>query len=308
MDSVPFCIYKEQIKKECISDSTIKEKRLNSKVVKRITDQQLSDGSWDRFHTLSARSTTRITTENAIRRLLVLGLGKKDIPLQKAFSYMEQYLLRQIDYRDHKESFSDWREINELFTATWMLEIDSTSSIAGKVADKWASLITKCFGGPLFNYMNYLAAFQEIFNVKAGKRVWNIESFHIVSIVRNRLDPLIEDRFIRHILNDDRGLYYMPSSGKLASIPSEFMSRSAVSFVWSHHLLSRYPSYSKYSVEVYDWLMANQSDDGLWDFGSNAKDDVFLPYSDSWRKKINRKIDSTILVQRYLQSIRDGLA
>ncbi|WP_196156974.1 hypothetical protein [Reinekea sp. G2M2-21] len=303
MDPVPFCIFKEQIQGELIADSAVRNSRLKSKQVAKITGQQLEDGSWDRFHTLSTRSIKKITTENAVKRLLILGLGKDDLPLRRAFSYMEKYLLREIDYRDDKENLSDWREINELFSAAWMLEIDNSSSIANRVADKWAMLITQSFTQQEFNYRDYLAAFKKIFKVDAGKRVWNLECFHVVSIARGRLEPKTENRFIKHILGGDKGLYYLTSCGKLDSIPSEFMSRNAVRFIWSHYFLSRFPSYKKYSEPVCNWLKINRLEDGLWDFGPKSKDDVFLPYSDSWRIHINRKIDSTILVENYLQSV-----
>ncbi len=46
-----------------------------------------------------------------------------------------------------------------------------------------------------------------------------------------------------------------------------------------------------------------QFEDGSWDLGSKAKDNVYLPFSDSWRKEINRKIDSTLLILNYLKNI-----
>ena len=171
MDIIPTCIFYKDILGKTNIDVKIKEEILSSKIVKEITDQQLEDGSWDRFHTLSSNSITNITTENAIRRLLILGLDADDEPIQKAFLYMEKYLKNEIDYRDGKEAFSDWREITELFTAAWMLEIDGQSKIAGTVADKWANLITRCFTGKNLNLINYSNAFLEIFQVQAGKRV-----------------------------------------------------------------------------------------------------------------------------------------
>ena len=175
----------------------------------KITDQQFEDGSWDKFHTLSSDSKTSLTTENALRRLLFLGLDINDEPVRNAFNYMKRFLERKIDIRDRKEGLSDWTEITELFAATWILEIDRNCRIAGKIADKWAKLITLSFTGESFNFNDYSKAFLDIFKVKAGKRIWDIESFHIVAILTGRLEPQIEEKFIDYIMNNDKGIYYI---------------------------------------------------------------------------------------------------
>ena len=151
MDIIPTYIFYKDILGKTNIDVKIKEEILSSKIVKNITDQQFEDGSWDRFHTLSSHSITNITTENALRRLVILGLDINDEPIKRVFTYMEKYLQKEIDYRDRKENLSDWNKLTELFTAAWMLEIDSQSEIAGRIADNWAQLITKSFTGDSFS-------------------------------------------------------------------------------------------------------------------------------------------------------------
>jgi len=45
-----------------------------SKLVIDISIQQFDDGLWDNIHTLNSDLRANLTTENAIRRLLMLGL------------------------------------------------------------------------------------------------------------------------------------------------------------------------------------------------------------------------------------------
>lgn len=301
LDDIAKYIYYSEIIHDGAIEPTLKEKVLSSDLVKKITNQQFEDGSWDRFHTLSSDSTTDITTENALRRLLLLGLDIQDEPIKKAFTYMEQFLEKKLDIRDRKEGFSDWNEITELFAATWMLEIDRHSKIAGAIADKWALLVTRSFVGESFDYEAYAKAFVEIFNTKPGKRVWDIESFHIVSIVQGRLEPEVEEKFVDYIMKNEKGIYYI-AKGKLLELPLDFMSRETSRFIYAHTLLSRYACYKDKCSYVVEWLMENRDEDGFWDLGSKVKDGVFFPLSDSWRKRLNRKIDSTVFIQRYVTS------
>ncbi len=299
LDDISKYIFHKDILGKNITQKSLKEKVLSSKWVKNITDQQFEDGSWDGFHTLSSDSITSLTTENAIRRLLFLGLDINDEPIKKVLTYMEQFLVKKVDLRDRKEGLSDWTELTELFVAAWVLEIDNSSRVAGEIADKWALIITRSFAGDSFNFNDYSRAFVDIFNVKPGKRVWNIESFHIISILKDRLEPEIEEKFIDFIMNSEKGLYYI-NNRKLLNLPTTFKSRETTRFIYAHILLSRYSCYAKRCNFVVEWLMENRGEDGLWDFGSKVKDHVILPFSDSWRKVINRKIDSTLFIQKYL--------
>ena len=56
---------------------------VNSKWAKDIVCLQKPDGSWGYFHTLSNPTKSQpITTEQALRRLKILGFTDKDEPIQ----------------------------------------------------------------------------------------------------------------------------------------------------------------------------------------------------------------------------------
>jgi len=65
----------------------------NSKWASEILNLQNEDGLWGYFHTLSEPSKTPITTEQALRRLFILGYSIIDEPIQKCVSYMNDCLL-----------------------------------------------------------------------------------------------------------------------------------------------------------------------------------------------------------------------
>ena len=62
--------------------------RKNGKWAKKIIELQHDDGSWGYFHTLTKPTTKQpLTTEQALRRLEILGYTINDKPIQKAIKY-----------------------------------------------------------------------------------------------------------------------------------------------------------------------------------------------------------------------------
>ena len=63
--------------------------------VQQILALQQEDGSWGHFHSLSQPTKQQpMTTEQALRRLWILGLTKDDQPIARTLAYMELNLLK----------------------------------------------------------------------------------------------------------------------------------------------------------------------------------------------------------------------
>ena len=54
---------------------------------------------------------------------------------------------------------------------------------------------------------------------------------------------------------------------------------------------------------VVDWLKDNIDENGQWDLGTKAKDNVYLPLSDSWKKTAYRRADCTERITTILQKL-----
>ncbi len=51
-------------------------------------------------------------------------------------------------------------------------------------------------------------------------------------------------------------------------------------------------------------IIALQHEDGQWDLGPKAKDNVYFPLSDSWRTAEARKADCTAKISAILKKLR----
>ncbi|WP_026477711.1 hypothetical protein [Alkaliphilus transvaalensis] len=275
---------------------------LQTKWVKEITKLQWDDGSWGQFHSLSQSSSSVMTTEQALRRLLILGLDKEDEPIKKALAYMEKYLLREVDLRDYKEKKHDWDLLTRLFVAAWLLIIDPSNVLALEIANDWAKIITYGFSEEAYNHEYYKEAYFDVHKSSNEKHMWGFQNFYIVALLSRILPRDIENKFLDFILNSEQGIYYIYDSS-LNVPPDNYCSKQASRFIGAFELLSNYHLLSGKCNHLIKWINENSSRDGFRDMGQSVKDHIYFPLSNSWRKTINRKLDCTVRMQILLTNL-----
>jgi len=65
----------------------------NGRWAKQVINLQHKDGSWGYFHSLSQPTNEQpMTTEQALRRLRILGFTAEDEPIRRALAYVEKCL------------------------------------------------------------------------------------------------------------------------------------------------------------------------------------------------------------------------
>lgn len=276
----------------------------NSRWVKEIISLQKSDGSWGYFHTLSNPTKTQpITTEQALRRLKILGLTENDELIQKAIKYLENCLNGEIDIPDRREKFRDWDIFKSLMFASWLKIFSPQNQLALDIAKKWTNIIEKAFCSDSYNQLEYVKSFSEIFGVKPhNDRSVDFVTFYQVSILQGMLKPTTEEKVINYIINDDTGIYYIYGA-KIATLPKDFTSKQTNRYLSAIELLSGYGNAKESLSFVAEWLISNKDCDGYWDLGSSAKDGINFPLSDSWRSIQSRRNDCTIRIERLLEKL-----
>ncbi|KAB3538569.1 hypothetical protein F8154_01365 [Alkaliphilus pronyensis] len=271
----------------------VKNKIMETKWVKNITSLQWEDGSWGQFHSMSQFSTSIITTEQAMRRLLILGLDKEDEPIKKALNYMEKYLLGELDLRDYKEKKHDWDLLTRLFVSTWVLIIDPSNALAIETAKDWASIITYAFSKEKFNKEYYKEAYYEVHKSPKEKHMWGFQNFYVVALLSKFLSSDTESKYLDYVINSEKGIYYIYDKS-LKSLPDNYCSKQASRYISAFELLSKYSLISTKCKFLIEWIYKNLLEDGFWDMEQKVKDNMCFPLSNSWRKAMNRKIDSTV--------------
>lgn len=273
-----------------------------SKWARKIVSAQDDNGLWGIFHSLAQPTNKALTTEQALRRLEILGYTIKDKPIIKCVNFMEDCLKGKKIMPDRREKTHDWDLFTELMLATWIRRFTLESDLANKIADDWGKIVSEAVHSGRFNHSDYLAAYIKVFSKKAvGDRFLDPVNFYQVSLLSNQLSDFCESIFVDYVLNYKTGIYYIGYFNSLVNLPNEFCSKECSRFVASIELLAKYKNSTAKLKFAKEWIYENRNLDGKWDFGSKSKDHIYLPLSDSWRNTEKRIDDSTYRINQLLQ-------
>ena len=271
----------------------------------RILAMQNADGTWGKmFHTLSQpKKGALLTTEQALRRLKRLGFTIGDPPIQKAVDYMCACLLGERKIDDYWEKTHDWGLFTKLMLSTWIRIFEPDNPIALSFAKRWSTVITKAFESGTYHAGAYFKAYQEEFSsTPKGGREIDFSDFYHLHLLCGVLSKTTEARMIEYILAKPGGIFYVYQK-PLNVLPDVFASLETSRYLAAVEILSAYQQSKKKLRYVTDWLEHNKDVNGQWDLGAKARDDIYFPLSDSWRKQENRKADCTERIAALLQSL-----
>jgi hypothetical protein len=275
----------------------------NGKWAKKLIDMQLEDGSWGYFHTLYSDSTLPITTEQALRRLEILGFTSDDKPIKKAIKYMHNCLIGKNQFPDRVEKFANWHIGKEFMLATWIKIFSEKDNVANDIAQKWVYIINTTFQNNKYDHNIYKETYIKTFGLKTIHE--NIAIFYLVSIITNLLEKNIERIYFKYILEKNSGIYYMYDK-KLILLPDNFIGKETNCYLRVMELLAKFdnPECKKQLKFIDKWLKQNTIENNKWDMGKNSKDGISFPLSDSWKTEENRIKDCTYRINKLLEKIK----
>lgn len=275
----------------------------DGKWAKKVISLQKKDGSWGYYHSLSEPNKYPMTTEQALRRLSILGYTSDDEVIKKALNYLNDCLVGKKQIPDRREKLHNWDIYTELMLSTWIRHFTNTNEDANKVAYKWGKIITQTFQSGQYNNNDYISAYEKVFNEKPrGGRLVDFVHFYIVFLINDVLDEKIEGLVFDYIINHDIGIYYIYGS-PIINTPDCFSSKQSSRYLSAIEILMNY-KHNKHKLNfVIDWLNDNRGNDGMWDMGPDAKDGIYFPLSNRWDDS-TRKIDCTYRLKKIIDKIK----
>lgn len=277
----------------------------DSKWALQILALQKNDGSWGHFHTLSSPTKEQpLTTEQALRRLYILGYTRDDESIRRALCYMEEKLANPEPTVFHEKKH-DSKIYGDLMLAAWLRLFDSENKGALSIAKKWAKIVEKTFAAGVYSQDAYAAVYASVLgkklNPKAGCLA-NFVVFYQIVLLQGMLPLETESRVLDYILHYPSGIVYIYDK-PLCHLPEVFMSKQANRYLSAMELLTGYTGAPEKLQFATAWLMDNCGEDGLWDMGAIAKDGIHFPLSDSWRNPADRKADCTYRISKILKQL-----
>ena len=269
----------------------------------RILSLQDHQGAWGYFHTLSADSPSPYTTEAALKRLEILGYTIADECIQRAVSYMNDCLTGTRKIPDRPGKSDDWNIFTSLMLASRIRRFTGDNPAANQIAKTWADIITGSFAGEEYDHQKYVKSFTEVFGMKpTGGRLVDFSQLYIVSAVNGYLDETTERKFLTYLINKPNGIYYIYEAC-IRKLPCNFKSKCASRYLGCIELLADYAS-AKYQLQfVVEWLENSRCENGNWDMGGRAKDGLYFPLSNDWRKSTAREFDCTNRISRLIEKL-----
>jgi hypothetical protein len=276
----------------------------DTKWAREIIALQHANGSWGRFHTLSEPKKDPITTEQALRRLEILGYTINDLCIEKAVSYMHGCLTGRDKTPDRREKTHDWDIFTGLMLSAWIRRFTGGDDAANRVASTWAYIVSSAFKSGEYDHGSYLTAYREAFGKTAkGDRLTDFVSFYQVSLLPDTFDEETECRVFDYVMRHGNGIYYLGYGRPPNILPEAFRSKSASRFIAGIELMSGYRRNLPKLRFAADWLLANKGENGKWDMGGDVKDHIYFPLSDSWKDKNARISDCTYRIEKLLLKI-----
>ncbi len=270
----------------------------------QILELRNNDGMWGNFHTLSKPVNNKsITTEQAIRRLRILGYTKEDEPIQTVLERMCLCVKGRQKIDDYSEKTHDWALFEKLMLSAWIRLFEPENKIALNIAKQWALIAERSFKSGRYNKNDDIEAFTAQFGrkPKSGFET-GFGMFYHAALLHGVLTPETESLLLDYYIKRREGIYYIYEN-PINILPETFASKRTSRYLAAVELLLNYPQ-AKYKLQfITEWLNINKDENGQWDLGTSAKDGVYFPLSDSWQKQVYRKSDCTERINNILQKL-----
>jgi hypothetical protein len=275
------------------------------KLAEKIIELQNDDGTWGQvFHSLSQPNKRYLlTTEQALRRLKGLGFTIKDTPIRKAVDCMTSCLHGERKIDNYWEKTHNWELFTQLMLSTWVRIFEPDNELALKFSKHWSNIIEKAFESGTYNDDAYLKAYICEFSSKPkGSRELDFSDFYHIHLLQGVLSEKVENQLLDYIISKQYGIFYVYNK-PLNELPNAFASKEASQYLSAIEILSGYKLANGKLGFIVDWLENNIDENGQWDLGTKANDNVYFPLSDSWKKAEYRKSDCTERITTILQKL-----
>ncbi len=278
----------------------------NGKASHEILNMQKADGTWgNSFHSLALPSSRYpLTTEQALRRLKILGFTIEDEPIQRSVNCMVSCLRGERKIDDYFEKGHDWELFTKLMLSTWIRQFEPQNEEAVLFAEHWANIIEQAFVSGRYEHGAYLEAYKNEFgSIPKGGREIDFVDFYHLNLIQGMLSEKTEEYLLDYVINKSDGIYYIYSK-PIYQVPAIFDSIETSRYLSAIEILCGFSKAKDCLKFVIPWLEQNRDISGQWDLGTKVKDGIYFPLSDSWRKEEDRKADCTYKIESIIKKFR----
>lgn len=273
----------------------------NSKWVELLYGSQLADGTWGRFHTQNTKAKQLFpTTETAVATALASGLDKDSDLLRKTVDYIVDHLDGKTIWIDPPEKHDNpdaWPIGIRHISAANLALIDNLHPNLDEFWSYWRKTAGAAFASGQYDRKTEIETRNMLDDIKRKTPGAFHNKYHLIllSSTPKILPADLELEILNYVTDSPDGIYYAYDK-RINTFPL-VNERRFVSWLLSLKLLSRFSAWRITGPPALNWIWNQRSADGLWNFSGYrpSKPVSYLPLSESWRRRENRKIDCTVL-------------
>ncbi len=255
------------------------------------------------FHSLAEPRGALLSTEQALRRLYVLGFTKEDEPIRRTLDTLSACLRGERKIDASWEKGIDWAMFEPLMLAAWVRRFDPENPEALALGRRWARVAEAAFASGTLDASAWNAAYEQEFHRKERHpHPLGLWAFYHGMLLPGLLTEPAERALLHHLLTRPDGMYYIDPK-PLMPPPAECSGRDTSRWLAALEVLSAWPTAPEALAFAAAWLRLSRRPDGTWDLGAGANDKVYLPLSDSWRREEARRADCTLRIERLLDRL-----
>lgn len=280
------------------------DKVCGHRFVKDIESKQNDRGFWQPFHGYS---------EDMIRRCLSFGLDKGHQCLKRVADYIIKVLNNEErwDQSEKQDNIRWWPEMFvPLVSASMLSLIDQDNEILGLHRRRWAHFAEIAFSKGCYDKEAESKAQHEYFGFVTKRTIPAFSYYNLMLLAptdkAGYISEAADQALVDYSMNCADQIYYVYNCGLSDFVPIRTHKRDSRDFChWLRalSLVSQYKGWEKYREKYNEWVLSQRNEEGLWELPKRPNRHDF-PLSDSWRKRKDRIIDSTIMVLRFLNNNR----
>ncbi len=285
-----------------------KDELKHSRCIQDLSNEQHTDGGWGAFHSRSSRLKQKVpSTEVGVERALYLGLNASHPILKKAASYILAIMNGDIAFPDYHEKNDRWQTGMRLFLASTLSLINPKHPALNDDRKLWLNITKKTFRTGTYSEKNEIEAHNKLTGatVRNSYLVFgNRYQLNILGSATGMLSKKLEMILLKYLWEKQDGIGYL---GIKLNRQPQFNTGQLDRWLTSLEMLSRlFPAWVNFAKPAIDFLLKQRDPEGYWNFGPRTNSIVFLPLSDSWINRQNRKFDWTTRVLVLLRKYYDG--
>ena len=196
-----------------------------------------------------------------------------------------------------------------LFLASTLSLIEPEHEILDEDRELWVEITRRTFRSGEYRQEDEVTAHAELTGatVKDSYLVLNNRySLNILGSVEGLLPAEVEGALLGWLWNREDGIGYLEVP--LGGVPPVEKAGRFDRWLTSLEMLGRlFPSCVDSAREAVNWIWEQRDAEGYWDFGPRPSYVSYLPLSDSWRRRQDRRFDWTTRVLALLTRFCDGL-